>query len=202
MTPILPTDEKSTAANESPNALMYPYAILPDSILFLMDDLLSANPQYATALLSCAADFDEKDSTAEAGLIWPAHDRSVQFANSPSCFNYRGTLLQYMMRSIFPKLIVLASPNCCAASEWKEVLRGSLPATGSGSAGVDSGELDALMGAATLGGRKPAFDTLIHFVTKLLKTACNGNAGKCGSLFVWSDSVSNGWSLYFVRLCL
>lgn len=161
--------------------MMYPFAILPDSILFLLDDLLTANPHYVSVLLASATqkeiptatnnqrDLDEK----QKGLVWP--NSTSEPWRLTSCRVYDGSALSYLMRVVFPKAIQLASPNCSATMEWKEGTR-TIPATSSPAG--DAGELEALTGVAVVGGLKPTFDTLMHLATKLVKTSCNGNPSK------------------------
>lgn len=149
---------------------MYPFAILPDSILFLLDDLLSTNSQYASVLLVSPGLESTREMTRPIGLSWPPEYDPWPLR---SCRLRQESLLAYLMREIFPKAILLATPACCATLEWKEGSRLS-PSTSTS----DAGELEALAGVALIGGLKPTFDTMMHLATKLVRTACNGSRSK------------------------
>lgn len=249
---------------------MYPFALLPDSLLFLLDDLLNANLEYCSVFLASAVtagppiksvtgDFttdtavsadgnqqkpslnyqtissktstiklststiksEESGAVAGAGvatmhnsritaatggngLVWPAIEKYDALSSESDCSSrqtnpngsnpiaylssalsdsmgvslsqFSGTLLEYLLQVVYPKILILASPRCSATLEWKEGMKCNPTAAALLTASVDSSELETLMGIALVG-LKPTFETMMHFTTKLLKTLCGGCSG-------------------------
>lgn len=168
---------------------MYPFALLPDSLLFILNDLISVTPGYSGCLLEKPVEESVAprrgsgfaDASIPEGLWWPDGANEVTTLNRrpwvchdcsqrPPDWN----LLKWLMRVLFPKLIALASPASCATAEWKE---GERPSLGVSSTAEETAELNALIGAVRVNGGRPTFNTLMHFCVQLIRTLSASDPG-------------------------
>jgi hypothetical protein len=161
---------------------MYPFSFLPDSLLFFLDELLATTPHYALFFLEKGSTLKKKMHEDNSfGFLWP--DETIELnklSDTPWKFldchkrSSDWTVMTWLLRNMFPKLITLACPGCCSGTEWKE---GETNVTLVWGNANDIADLNAMASCTLKEGSHPPVYTLLHFCTRVLRRLFSLHSG-------------------------